>query len=177
MGDTENGEKARKMVFVTVGTTLFDAVVRAVDSWEVKQELLKRGYTNLVIQMGRGSYTPTKYLEMGSEPSPIDCFKKFHTKKDGKEWATDHAKTLYGKMDAIKAKAVSEGIKAKDVYGLTSSGKGCSKRCREDFTKEKEDLEAHLREEMDSKLAKVVEKFKEKFAQSCSRWAYHNNLT
>ena len=95
-------------------------------------------------------------------------------------------------MDAIKAKAVSEGtktndyqifrevvgepshgrvlgmgigIKAKDVYGLTSSGKGCSKRCREDFTKENEDLEARLREEMDSKLAKVVEKLEEKFAQ------------
>ena len=95
-------------------------------------------------------------------------------------------------MDAIKAKVVFEGtktngyqifcevvgepnhdrilgmgigIKAKDVYGLTSFGKGCSKHCREDFTKEKEDLEAHLREEMDSKLAKVVEKLEEKFAQ------------
>ena len=95
-------------------------------------------------------------------------------------------------MDAIKAKVVSKGsktndyqifrevvgepshghilgmgigIKAKDVYGLTSSGKGSSKRCREDFTKEKEDLDAHLREEMDSKLAKVVEKLEEKFAQ------------
>ena len=62
MGDTENGEKASKTVFVTVGTTLFDALVRVVDSLEVKQELLKRGYTNLVIQMGRGSYTPTKVL-------------------------------------------------------------------------------------------------------------------
>ena len=67
-------------------------------------------------------------------------------------------------MDAIKAKAVSEGtatndyqifhevvgepshgripgmgigIKAKDVYGLASSGKGYRKRCREEFTKEK----------------------------------------
>ena len=96
------------------------------------------------------------------------------------------------KLDAIKAKAISEsiktndyqifrevvgepshghilgmgiGIKAKDVYGLTLSGKGCSKRCREDFTKEKEDLEARLREEMDSKFAKVVEKLEEKFAQ------------
>ena len=95
-------------------------------------------------------------------------------------------------MDAIKAKAISEatktndyqifrevvgepshgcilgmgiGIKAKDVYGLTSSSKGCSKRCREDFTKEKEDLEARLREEMDSKFAKFVEKLEEKFAQ------------
>ncbi|KAL0002288.1 hypothetical protein SO802_016069 [Lithocarpus litseifolius] len=129
-------------------------------------------------------YRYEMYLETGSEPSPIDCFKKIHTKKDGKEWATDHAKTLFDKMDAIKANAVSEGtkkndyqifpgcilgmgigIKAKDVYGLTSSGKGCSKRCREDFTKEKEDLEARLREEMDSKLAKVVEKLEEKFAQ------------
>ena len=63
-------------------------------------------------------------------------------------------------MDAIKAKAISEGtktndyqifrevvgepshgrvlgigigIKAKNVYGLTSSDKGCRKRCREDF--------------------------------------------
>ena len=36
-----------------------------------------------------------QYLETGSEPSPIDCFKKFHTKKDGKEWATDHTKALY----------------------------------------------------------------------------------
>ena len=95
-------------------------------------------------------------------------------------------------MDAIKAKVVSEGtktndyqifhevigepshghilgmgigMKAKDVYGLTSFGIGCSKCCREDFTKEKEDLEAHLREEMDSKLAKLVEKLEEKFAQ------------
>ena len=62
MGDTENGEKARKTVFVTVGATLFDALVRVVDSLEVKQELLKRGYTNLVIQTGRGSYTPTEVL-------------------------------------------------------------------------------------------------------------------
>ena len=60
MGDSENGVKPRKTVFVTVGTTSFDALVRAVDTREVKQELSKRGYTHLVIQMGRGSYTPTK---------------------------------------------------------------------------------------------------------------------
>ncbi|KAK9987047.1 hypothetical protein SO802_031998 [Lithocarpus litseifolius] len=122
-------------------------------------------------------YRYEMYLETGSEPSPIDCFKKFHTKKDGKEWATNHAKTLYDKMDAIKAKAVSEGTKTNDyqifreVVGEPSHGRilgmgiGCSKRCREDFTKEKEELEARLREEMDSKLAKVVEKLEEKFAQ------------
>ncbi|XP_050245410.1 UDP-N-acetylglucosamine transferase subunit alg13-like isoform X1 [Quercus robur] len=48
------------MVFVTMGTTCFDALVKAVDTWEVKQELSDRGYTDLVIQMGCESYTPTK---------------------------------------------------------------------------------------------------------------------
>nr|POE94095.1 hypothetical protein CFP56_47499 [Quercus suber] len=124
-------------------------------------------------------YRYEMYLETDSKPSPIDCFKKFHTKKDGKEWATNHAKTLYKKMDAIKAKAVSEGTKTNDyqifreVVGEPSHGcilgmgigKGCSKRCREDFTKEKEDMEARLRQEMDFKLAQVVEKLEEKFAQ------------
>ncbi|XP_075639198.1 uncharacterized protein LOC142611059 isoform X3 [Castanea sativa] len=32
----------------------------SVDTWEVKQELSDRGYTDLVIQMGFESYTPTK---------------------------------------------------------------------------------------------------------------------
>lgn len=50
------------MVFVTMGTTCFDALVKAVDTWEVKQELSDRGYTDLVIQMGCESYTPTKVL-------------------------------------------------------------------------------------------------------------------
>ncbi|KAF9681618.1 hypothetical protein SADUNF_Sadunf05G0020600 [Salix dunnii] len=61
MGDTEdNVKQEKKVVFVTVGTTLFDALVRTVDTKEVKQELIRKGYTHLVIQMGRGSYTPTK---------------------------------------------------------------------------------------------------------------------
>ena len=68
-------------------------------------------------------------------------------------------------------------IKAKDVYGLTSSGKGCSKCCREDLTKEKEDLEARLSEEMDSKLVKLWRSLRRSLHKSCSRWAYHNNLT
>ncbi|KAK7829740.1 udp-n-acetylglucosamine transferase subunit alg13 like protein, partial [Quercus suber] len=60
IGDTEDAEKPWKTVFVTMGTTCFDALVKAVDTWEVKQELLDRGYTDLVIQMGCKSYTPTK---------------------------------------------------------------------------------------------------------------------
>ncbi|KAG2239046.1 hypothetical protein Bca4012_023817 [Brassica carinata] len=58
----EDGEKndAKRLVFVTVGTTSFDALVEAVVSQNVKDELHKRGYTHLLIQMGRGIYSPTK---------------------------------------------------------------------------------------------------------------------
>ncbi|VAI09377.1 unnamed protein product [Triticum turgidum subsp. durum] len=54
------GDRERRMVFVTVGTTCFDALVKVVDSEEVKQALLQKGYTDLRIQMGRGTYTPSK---------------------------------------------------------------------------------------------------------------------
>ncbi|XBH58009.1 uncharacterized protein [Aegilops tauschii subsp. strangulata] len=54
------GDRQRRMVFVTVGTTCFDALVKVADSEEVKQALLQKGYTDLRIQMGRGTYTPSK---------------------------------------------------------------------------------------------------------------------
>ncbi|CAN0892181.1 UDP-N-acetylglucosamine transferase subunit ALG13 homolog [Linum grandiflorum] len=60
MAETEQTNKKEKMVFVTVGTTLFDALVRAVDTEQVKRELSRRGYTHLLIQIGRGSYLPQK---------------------------------------------------------------------------------------------------------------------
>ncbi|CAI0407398.1 unnamed protein product [Linum tenue] len=49
-------KQKRKTVFMTVGTTLFDAL----DTEQVKHELLRRGYTHLLIQIGRGSYIPHK---------------------------------------------------------------------------------------------------------------------
>lgn len=61
MGEGEDGGgKVQKTVFVTVGTTCFDSLVRSVDTQEVKDELFRRGYTHLLIQMGRGSHIPTK---------------------------------------------------------------------------------------------------------------------
>ncbi|CAM8922897.1 unnamed protein product [Rhodiola kirilowii] len=60
MGDGAESANLKRMVFVTVGTTSFDKLVQAVDMQDVKQELYKKGYTNLLIQMGRGSYTPTE---------------------------------------------------------------------------------------------------------------------
>ncbi|KAK2640520.1 hypothetical protein Ddye_028315 [Dipteronia dyeriana] len=59
MGDTLDGLSSKRTVFVTVGTTCFDALVKAVDTLEVKRELSRRGYTHLLIQMGRGTYVPT----------------------------------------------------------------------------------------------------------------------
>ncbi|KAJ0470988.1 putative N-acetylglucosaminyldiphosphodolichol N-acetylglucosaminyltransferase [Helianthus annuus] len=50
----------KRIVFVTVGTTSFDSLVKTVDSKQVKEALSAKGYTHLVIQMGRGSYIPKK---------------------------------------------------------------------------------------------------------------------
>jgi beta-1,4-N-acetylglucosaminyltransferase len=53
------GDRERRVVFVTVGTTCFDALVKVIDSEEVKRALMQKGYTHLVIQMGRGTYMPS----------------------------------------------------------------------------------------------------------------------
>lgn len=60
MGDDIAKEK--RVVFVTVGTTCFDALVKAVDTQDVKNELFKKGYTDILIQMGRGSYIPARVI-------------------------------------------------------------------------------------------------------------------
>lgn len=62
MGERNDTVKEKRLVFLTVGTTCFDALVRAVDTTEVKNELFKKGYTDILIQMGRGSYIPTKVI-------------------------------------------------------------------------------------------------------------------
>ncbi|KAH7572028.1 hypothetical protein JRO89_XS04G0189200 [Xanthoceras sorbifolium] len=65
MGDTADGLSSKRTVFVTVGTTCFDALVKAMDTLEVQRELSRRGYTHLLIQMGRGTYEPAKvYLTL-----------------------------------------------------------------------------------------------------------------
>ncbi|XP_071739486.1 uncharacterized protein [Rutidosis leptorrhynchoides] len=52
--------ESKRSVFVMVGTTSFDSLVKTVDSDQFKEALLIKGYTHLVIQMGRGSYFPKK---------------------------------------------------------------------------------------------------------------------
>ena len=48
-----------KTAFVTVGTTKFDALIRAVDSPQVVEALRQRGFARLQIQLGSGFYLPT----------------------------------------------------------------------------------------------------------------------
>ena len=47
-----------KSVFVTVGTTSFDALIEALDDLSVIDTLRSKGYGSLTLQVGRGSYTP-----------------------------------------------------------------------------------------------------------------------
>lgn len=62
MSGADDISDRKRVVFVTVGTTSFDSLVRAVDTPEVREALFKKGYTDLVIQMGRGSYIPSKVI-------------------------------------------------------------------------------------------------------------------
>lgn len=45
--------------FVTVGTTEFDELIRAIDSEASKSALTARGFTCVICQIGRGSYKPS----------------------------------------------------------------------------------------------------------------------
>ncbi|XP_077993404.1 UDP-N-acetylglucosamine transferase subunit ALG13-like [Glandiceps talaboti] len=47
-----------KIVFVTVGTLSFDALIETVSGKAVLKQLEKSGFTRLVLQIGRGGYEP-----------------------------------------------------------------------------------------------------------------------
>lgn len=64
MDEIKEGLESRRTVFVTVGTTSFDSLVKAVDTQEVKDQLSRKGYTHLLIQMGRGAYIPKKVIQI-----------------------------------------------------------------------------------------------------------------
>lgn len=51
--------------FATVGTTSFDALVRALDSAEAVEALRARGLGALVLQIGRGAYLPRRLVPAG----------------------------------------------------------------------------------------------------------------
>ncbi|GAB4855521.1 hypothetical protein Ancab_024140 [Ancistrocladus abbreviatus] len=73
MGGSDDGRNQKRIVFGTVGTTLFEALVRAVDTPEVKKELYAKGYTHILIQIGRGPYIPS--MSTGEDGSlAVDYF-------------------------------------------------------------------------------------------------------
>ncbi|KAL6762614.1 glycosyl transferase [Haematococcus lacustris] len=51
----------QREVLVTVGTTKFDALIKAVDNQAFVDALKQKGYSHLAVQKGNGSYFP-KYL-------------------------------------------------------------------------------------------------------------------
>eukprot|EP00451_Oxyrrhis_marina_P036820 CAMPEP_0204382872 /NCGR_PEP_ID=MMETSP0469-20131031/55496_1 /ASSEMBLY_ACC=CAM_ASM_000384 /TAXON_ID=2969 /ORGANISM="Oxyrrhis marina" /LENGTH=209 /DNA_ID=CAMNT_0051375069 /DNA_START=1 /DNA_END=628 /DNA_ORIENTATION=+ len=69
-----------KKVFVTVGTTLFDALVHAVDDMEFHKLLASQGYTELVIQYGRGAVP--KLDKAAGSPLSVEAFSLKPTLKD-----------------------------------------------------------------------------------------------
>ncbi|KAM0943979.1 putative transposase, Ptta/En/Spm, plant [Dioscorea sansibarensis] len=116
-----------------------------------------RSQSQIIHTSGRVSMGKRRSDMIGSKLGSIDCFKKFHKKKDGETWATEKAKNVWDQMDHIRSIATSEGstvneweinldvtgepscgcvhglgtgIKGKDVYGSGSS-QTCSKRCKE----------------------------------------------
>jgi beta-1,4-N-acetylglucosaminyltransferase len=55
------------VVFVTVGTTKFDALIEAVDDPALADVLVSKGYSRLVVQVGAGAYVPCKLLPKGTK--------------------------------------------------------------------------------------------------------------
>ncbi|KAL5773326.1 hypothetical protein ACOSQ2_013250 [Xanthoceras sorbifolium] len=118
-------------------------------------------HTTCSIPMAK--YKSEEMEKTGKEPSPIECFKKFHVRKHSTEvWTHEKAKQLYEQMETSKINAIKEDCKvdewniyretvgkpshAKDVYG--SSSDESSKRARVDKQEELELKIKSLTEEL-----------------------------
>lgn len=64
--------KEKRIVFVTVGTTKFEALVRVIDDPEFADLLVSQGYTDLVIQKGAGEYIPQRLCPGGASSVKLD---------------------------------------------------------------------------------------------------------
>ena len=61
-----NNGNGKRNVFVTVGTTSFDALIRALDNHSVVDVLRDKGYSSLTLQIGRGTYAPRNIIPPGA---------------------------------------------------------------------------------------------------------------
>ncbi|XP_059150848.1 UDP-N-acetylglucosamine transferase subunit ALG13 homolog [Physella acuta] len=60
--------KQIKRLFVTVGTTQFDSLIKEVTSVPVLDVLANLGFTHVNLQIGRGTYEPTEIAETNITP-------------------------------------------------------------------------------------------------------------
>jgi Uncharacterized conserved protein len=73
-----------KTVFVTVGTTLFEELIKKFDEEDVLNALKEAGYTKIIYQIGKGTYEPSNYKKIDNfqgeffrfKPSLIDDLKQ-----------------------------------------------------------------------------------------------------
>jgi hypothetical protein len=65
-GGESGAARDSRNVFVTVGTTSFDALIEAMDCASVVATLRAKGYTSLTLQIGRGLYLPRNIVAPGA---------------------------------------------------------------------------------------------------------------
>ena len=68
------GKVGHKRIFVTVGTTSFDELIKTIDSEEFLRAVRRAGYDSIVAQIGRGTYVPTTIDYYRFKPSLDDDF-------------------------------------------------------------------------------------------------------
>ena len=66
-----------RICFVTVGTTSFDELVRQMDSPAIHEHLRRLGMTKLVVQVGRGVYTPKCACAAAEDGAGASCGVEF----------------------------------------------------------------------------------------------------
>eukprot|EP00698_Gefionella_okellyi_P011684 TRINITY_DN3097_c0_g1_i1.p1 TRINITY_DN3097_c0_g1~~TRINITY_DN3097_c0_g1_i1.p1 ORF type:complete len:321 (+),score=34.63 TRINITY_DN3097_c0_g1_i1:142-1104(+) len=71
-GDVIRSPSTGKRVFVTVGSTKFDELIRCIDTPETQRALEVINCSSLSVQFGNGSYQPT--FSSGPQESIINCF-------------------------------------------------------------------------------------------------------
>ena len=63
-----------RTLFVTVGTTLFDALVQAVTSEKVLQMLADLGFTKMIVQYGKGQEPNNNTVNMPDMPIQVEVY-------------------------------------------------------------------------------------------------------
>ncbi|KAL5789567.1 hypothetical protein ACOSQ2_004455 [Xanthoceras sorbifolium] len=134
--------------------------------WQDNSKAVDMYHTTGSIPMAK--YKSEEMEKTGKEPSPIECFKKFHVRKHStKVWTHKKAKQLYvcitlqicktvnfletvGKPSHGHILGLGVGVKAKDIYG--SSSDESSKRARVD---KQEELELNIKRLISSMISNL----------------------